>query len=248
MIKRALIFLLGSFVTLMVSSAFGESLTVSYFERPPYYFTALNGSAQGFLIDRTREILKTAQIEAQFLPLSPTQILYIVQHANTPNCSVGWFKKPERELYAQFTRPIYQNQPLVLLIHRDQQERFERFSDLATIFKTEKLVMARMSSFSYGTYVDRLLERFNPTSFFASKAQLDLLKAIADGTADYLLIAPEEVDELIRRSGFDSDNFRIKRLDELPAGNLRYLMCNRAVKKAVMDRINQAIAGWIQVE
>lgn len=219
-----------------------EPLTVSYFERRPYYFTDENGNADGFLIAHTRRILRESGIEARFLSLTPNQILYVIKHANKPHCSVGWFKKPEREMYAQFSRPFYRNRPLVLLIRQEQRDIFEKFDDLRTLFKAEGLVMARMSSFSYGSYVDDLLEKLNPTSFFETESQLGLLQSIAEGNSDYMLIAPEEIDELIGRSHFSASRFTTKTLHEIPAGNLRYLMCNQVVDDEIMGRINHAIA------
>ena len=238
------LFILSFSVTsfLFPAAVNAEPLTVSYFERPPYYFTTEDGNAAGLLVERTRRILREAGIKARFLSLTPNQILYVIKHANAPHCSVGWFKKPERELYAQFSRPIYRNRPLVLLIHQEQRHSFEKFDNLRTLFKAEDLVMARMSSFSYGSYVDTLLEKLNPTSFFEAESQEGLLKSIAERNSDYMLVAPEEVDDLIDRSGFSAGRFTTKTLREIPAGNLRYLMCTQVVDDDIMSRINQAIA------
>ncbi|MCW8860310.1 MAG: transporter substrate-binding domain-containing protein [Deltaproteobacteria bacterium] len=229
-----------SLVLLPLQTA-AEPLTVSYFERPPYYFTAKDGSAKGFLVTRTQEILRSANIEAQFLSLSPNQIIYVLKHANTPNCSIGWFKKSERELYAQFTQPIYQNRPLVLLTTRDQLLTFKQYEGLAAIFSQRQLVMVRMSSFSYGSFVDQLLEHHNPVSYFGTKSQADVVRAIAQGKANYMLAAPEEVDVMMQSAGLAADDFATMTLSEIPAGNLRYLMCGKQVSAETMQRLNIAI-------
>jgi hypothetical protein len=92
-----------------------DQLNVSYFERPPYYLTTPAGDASGFLVEKTKKILQAANVNARFISLKPNKIIFIIKHANLPHCSIGWFKKPEREAFAKFTKPIYQDRPLVLL-------------------------------------------------------------------------------------------------------------------------------------
>ncbi len=216
-------------------------LTVSYFERPPYYFTAVSGTAEGFLVERTREILRSAQIEARFLSLTPNQIIYVLRYANVPHCSIGWFKNPERELFTKFTRPIYQNRQLVLLTTKSAQKRFSIDQKLRDIFSDPHLVMARIASFSYGDYVDRLMEKLTPATYFSSKNQIDLLKAIYTKRASYMLVAPEEIEQMIAAAGLPAAEFVTIALDEIPAGNFRYLMCGKAVSDEVMGRLNAVI-------
>jgi hypothetical protein len=134
-----------------------------------------------------------------------------------------------------------------MLVRRSQRDVFEKFSGLNGIFSDPQLVMARMSSFSYGDYVDQLLERKNPRSFFSTHSQSELIRSIEQGKADYMLIAPEEANDLIRAVGLKPDSFAMIDLSEIPAGNLRYLMCNQAVTDETLQRINYAIAKYFPV-
>ena len=239
--KRYLCLIALTIIALIPLTVTAEPLTVSYFERPPYYFTNNSGDAEGFLVARTKKILQTAKLEAQFLSLSPQQIIYILQHANTPHCSIGWFKKPERELFTKFTKPIYQNKSLVLLTTRSKQKYFSTFKTLEEIFSSQELIIARVGSFSYGSYVDHLLEQLTPKSKYFSKNQADLLQAIYANQASYMLVAPEEIEQMIVTAALPAAEFITITLDKVPSGNYRYLMCGQAVSNELIDQLNSAI-------
>jgi len=219
------------------------SLTVSYFERPPYYFTDTTGTPAGFLYERTRNILEEAGVDADFISSTPYRILYVIQHATVPHCSTGWFKNPERELFAKFSEPIYRDQALVLLTSKAQRKQIgaKKSLTLREVFSRRQLAMARMSEFSYGDAVDKLLGELVPKSIFLSGQQSSLLQAVVDQRAAYMLVAPEEIDMLITSTGMRPKDFVSIQLTDLPAGNLRYLMCNQAVADETLLLLNEAI-------
>jgi len=216
-------------------------LTISYFERPPYYLTNKAGEADGFLVQKTKEILKLAKIDAHFVSMTPNNIIYVIQHAKRPHCSIGWFKKPDRELFAKFTHPIYRSPPLVLLTRKSNENQFKKYHSLKEIFADKQLIMARMSSFSYGSYVDHLMNQYPPVTLFLSGSQSALLRAVATGKASYLVIAPEEVDNLISSAELPRKEFVQIPLADIPHGNNRYLMCNPAVSDKQIMQLNSAI-------
>ena len=219
-----------------------EPLSISYLERPPYYYRDAHGKGAGLLIERTRDILREAEISAQFVILQPSQIMFLLQRATVPHCSVGWFKTAERELFAKFSRPIYQDQPLVLLAHREKGAEFPVGATLRQVFSDPHLTIARLGQFSYGEVVDRLLAELSPASLFRTTEQVQLLQALHDRSADYMLIAPEEIEMLISSSGLAETEFISVPLAGMPAGNLRYLICGQGVSDEVMTRLDAAIS------
>jgi len=223
----------------ILSSA--EPLTFSYFERPPYYFTTGSGDAGGFLVDRTRKILHTAEIEGQFVALTPYRIFYVLKHAPAPHCSIGWFKNSERELFAKFTKPFYQNRALVLLTSKVQQSKFSGKISVRQLFSNRKISLARLAEFSYGDLVDGLLGELSPQSVLFTGEQTALLQAIMEQRATYMLVAPEEIDLLTQAAGVSKEDVVALPLTDAPIGNLRYLMCNQAVSDQIMEKMNRAI-------
>lgn len=216
-------------------------LTISYFERPPYYYTTAAGKPAGFLVARTQKVLEAAGIEAKYISLTPYRIIYTLHHATASHCSIGWFKNAERELFAQFSDPIYQNLSLVLLTDKARQKRFASLTTLREVFSHHELTMARMAEFSYGTFVDNLLRELTPKSVFFTGNQNALLQAIVDKRASYMLVAPEEINMLARSIGMTTRDFVSFKLEDIPAGNLRYLMCNQGVDDETLNQINGAI-------
>ncbi len=237
--RQILLWLL--FAVICPAAVSAAQLTVSYFERPPYYLTTKTGAAGGFLVEKTRQILHQADIEARFISLQPNKIIFVLKHATMPHCSIGWFKNPTREKLAKFTHPIYQNRPQVLLTTQQNAAKVKRHHSLEDIFADTTLIMARMSSFSYGAYVDQLMQRHAPASSFFSRSQKALLQALNNGSATYMLIAPEEVDGLIASTDLPRSSFVQLTLPEIPHGNYRYLMCGEAVSDTLIKRLNTAI-------
>ncbi|MFM8454054.1 MAG: substrate-binding periplasmic protein, partial [Gammaproteobacteria bacterium] len=101
-------------------------------ERPPYTFTENNQPA-GSLIKIAEAILKKSGLEFEFAPRSTNRMLAEIK--SLPNtCVVGFFKTPERETFAKFTQPIYQNAPMMILIRKTDQTAFSKFPSLKQLF------------------------------------------------------------------------------------------------------------------
>ncbi|MCK5117885.1 MAG: transporter substrate-binding domain-containing protein [Candidatus Aegiribacteria sp.] len=222
------------------SKSSSTPLTVSYFERPPYYFTKQDRAA-GFLIELSRKIFQDAGIEVVFISLPPARIIKAIKNADNPHCSIGWFKKPEREKFAKFSLPIYQNQPVVLLTSKKFKELFLPYKTLQQVFSDKTLIMGKMSSFSYGSYVDDLLTRIAPSSQTITKCQSILIKLIDKGRISYMLAAPEEIPTLITSADLKHADFHTHNLTDIPHGNIRYLIFSQAVQDEVIGRINLSI-------
>jgi hypothetical protein len=56
-----------------------------------------------------------------------------------------------------------------------------------------------------------------------------------------MLVAPEEIEMLVESMGATVDNFVSFKLQDMPAGNLRYLMCNQEVDDQFLWQVNEAI-------
>ena len=241
MSQLRVLLLLVSCQVVFAAAAGAETMTISYFERPPYYYTAKNGRPEGFLLNKVVGIMEQAEVEARLLSLTPNQILYVVRHAVSPHCSIGWFKNSQREEFAKFSRPIYQDKPVLLLIRKSGQERIGKDHTLAAIFANSSLIFARNIHYSYGDYIDGLLREKEPESYLTVKGQASLIQAIAADDRKYILVAPEEAATLIRRASYRQEDFALVPLADVPVGNKRYLMCSQSVSDELLERINQAI-------
>lgn len=220
----------------------GPDLHVVYLERPPYYWTD-NGEPKGFLLVLTQRILDRAGVTATWAPHPPNRIIEELRTNRLPLCSIGWFRTAEREAFANFSLPIYRDQPMVLLTTVDKAQRFSRHRTLREVFSDTSLVMAQVASFSYGEAIDRLQRDILVRNLTVSSTQKVLPRLILQDRASYMLVAPEEVPTLLQSAGVDPQQFTALSMDGIPAGNLRYLIFSQRVPESTLSRVNEAVAA-----
>lgn len=218
----------------------GEILTVSYLERPPYYFTEKE-RATGFLIELSRKIFQDAGIKAYFIEMPPKRIMMEIREPDRFHCSVGWFKNLEREEFAKFSLPIYQSKPFEVLTTKKLKPLFDNHLTLKDIFSDPSLIMGTMSAFSYGPEMDWLIRSFQPKTHELKSKQMGLIKLLLIGRISYILTSPEENETLIRSAEADPKDFVSIKIQDIPPGNKRYLMFNKSVPDDIIDKINWSI-------
>jgi len=255
------VFLLLAFASLAIHTpALAEPLEVLYIERPSYYYTH-EGRPDGFLMQLAVSIFDEAGIDVTYSSVPPSRILARLK-SGARECSVGWFKRPDREAYALYTLPIYRNRPLVLVHLWNDEARFSGLSRLSEVFSDKSLRWGIVSGFSYGDQVDEMRGRLHPVTVEATASQSQLLRMLALGRFDYLLISPEELDalamasEAIQGYSFSSvpddaspspggsirrGDVAVRELLDIPEGNLRYILCARVVGQEVIQILNRAI-------
>lgn len=229
-----------AFLLLHVAIPAQAFLTVAYLERPPYYAT-VNGQPSGFLVELTKKILDTAGVQATFIPLPPNRILDEVRENRRPFCSIGWFKTPERTSFATFSLPIYQDKPLVVLTTVELSALVSRHRSLNDLFRDHDLIMAQVASFSYGEAVDTMRTASGVRTLTVPTTQSVLPRLIAENRAAYMLVAPEEVSNLLRSSEIDEGRFVTLTMDDIPSGNFRHLIFTKHVPEETVAAINAAI-------
>ena len=246
---KSLLILLLALLLIPLGGAAAEDpeLKVAYLERPPYYWSE-NGQPRGFLLDLTRHILEQASVPASFAPLPPSRILEEIRNDHSPWCSIGWFRTPERETFAKFSLPIYRDKRIVLLTTRDKAGLFGGHRTLREVFLDRSLIMAQMASFSYGAFVDALQQETLARTMTVSTTTNVLPRLIAQNRAHYMLLAPEEVPTLLASANVDPGLFVTLGMDDIPPGNLRFLMFSRCVPDETIARIDAAIAALTNQE
>lgn len=236
-----------TFLFLPLESLQGEPLTVLYFKRPPYYET-IKGQPAGLLVELTRQIFEKAGITPVFKEVPPARIIREIKNPNKKVCSIGWFKNAQRETFAKFSLPFYQNQPLVVLTTWPQLHRFELHAGIKEIFSDPSLILARIDSFSYGTIMDQWIKIYSPSSHGISSKQSLLPRLIMNNRASYMLAAPEEIPGMLQASGLDPGLFVAISKPDIPPGNKRYIIFSKRVEDGLIERINRSITPLLTLE
>lgn len=216
-----------------------EALVVYYFERPPYYYTH-DGHPAGFLLKRAERIFRAADVPVRFESIPPKRIMHRLRSAD-PCCSVGWFRTPQRETFAKFTRPIHQDKVLVALFRHDVADRVYRHFDVESLLRDRSLVMGAVDGFSYGRVVDDLVRRHSPNMELVTAGQRQMVAMMSQGRFDYMFMAPEEADVLLSESSPKLGPLLLHILAGVPLGNTRHIMCSSTVSDETVERLDRAV-------
>lgn len=217
-----------------------DAVNLHYIQRPPYMvvvgdtLTGLTGGPahQAFLNAKIPVVLKETPFARQ---------LRYVEVNSGQDCMIGMFKKPERELFAKYTKPIYQDQPQVILTAADNAGKFANHHSLGDVLGDKSLTLLTKLAYSYGASVDALLDKYQPTRITTADENLQMIRAIRMKLSDYMFIAPEEASVAIQAAGFEPKDFKQIKFGNMPDGEYRHLMCSKNVPDAVIQRLNAVI-------
>ncbi|NQD91751.1 transporter substrate-binding domain-containing protein [Pseudomonas sp. CrR25] len=217
-------------------AATAESLTVYYIEKPPYYHTDRD-EPTGFLLERTRAILSKAGIDAHFESRPAKRIQLEFEMGREPACSIGWFKTEQRSGYAWFSLAIHRDAPMVVLTRTTLAEQIKAYPSFAALLKSP-LRLGLIDGFSYGE-LDARLAQAKHGSITAAPTQN--VRMLAAERIDYTLVDERELPYILEEA--DLRDARLTRLSmpDIPAGQLRYLMCSKEVDQRQRKRLDQAI-------
>ncbi len=238
--------ILGGLAALLLApvAAMAETLDVLYFEYPPYYHQLPNGQPSGLIVDLARRVFTEAGVEVRFEFIPAKRILHDIQRGR-PVASLGWFRTPEREEFAQFSLPVYVNRPVGVLFLREMEERFRPYDTLEALMDSRKFFIGRVGGLSDGEYLDSLLARYPDRVVEVTADSVRLLKMLQAGRFDFVLIPPEEMDDLLREAGMAASDFMLLSMRDIPNGNTRYIMYSKTVDPDLIRRIDDAITAEI---
>ena len=218
----------------------GGSITIHYHERPPYYIEQ-DAGVGGIIGERISLIFEETGIPLAWRKTPPTRQLDAIRRNDHREGAAGWFKTPEREAVAKFSRPIYRDRPTIALARADQAS-IRSAAPLADVLADARLRLLRKDGYSYGNHIDRLLDRHRPPQIVTQADNLGMLRMIHSRRADYFFIPEEEAHFLLAHAGFPLDAFKVVTFADMPEGNLRFIMFSRRVEASTIDRLNRVIA------
>lgn len=215
-----------------------ENVTLLYFERPPYYYT--EKGPKGLLLGPTVNLMQKSILDLSTRSTSSKAILNVIKENNGAFCSVGWFKTKERESYGKFTKSIYTNKPIKLLTLKKHSSLFKKEMELEEIFKQKSLKWGALQAFKYGDNVEILAKNHNMKRVYGRRQDL-LVNMMVYERFHYILIAPEEIDYIIKGSGHDKNLFLTVNLSNIQKGNDRYIICSKKVSDQAINEFNKYV-------
>jgi polar amino acid transport system substrate-binding protein len=224
---------------LAAALASAEPVTVSWRDKPPYYYLE-DGIAKGFMLDYAKEVFATAGIEAQFVHEPQKRIWARFADGTRNYCSLSWYRMPEREALAQYSLPVYTDPPHTILVASAALERVRAHATLASLMTDPGLTLAVIDGVSYGPELDARIRQSTNQIMRRTVPTTNMMQMLAAGRASYMLADRNDWNHLRTRSK-QVGNLTQYDVPDLPPGLKRHIVCSRDVPGAVMDRLNQAI-------
>lgn len=235
---RFLLWLLAGFPLFLGAQTTSPPLLTVYFsERPP--LCILDGQ-RGVLLELTKAFLADAGLKARFIELPPNRVLDLLRSGQGDALGVGWFKTPERELWGRFSRPIYQDRPLVAVVNSRVVGQLPYSTRLDALLSSG-LTLGLQTGVSLGVVVDQKIRALGLVPLESVVDTPTLLHLIRDGRMDYTLMSQEEAEYLLAQDAELGSGLVLVKLVDAPQGNVRHLLYSVTFEPEVATRIDAAI-------
>ncbi len=230
-----------------IPQVFAETIELPYTPRIPFQFVDSSGKLDGILYNLGEMIFKEAHVEKNWVDIPANRIKESLQQGDKPFCLVGWYKTPEREAIAQFSLPIYRDLPIVAVIQK--KSNLKSITTLKELIDNRTLKLLIKEGYSYGNVIDQLIigrKGINVESY--TVPIVSLAEMVSLGRADFTFITGEEYEYYqTKRLPFFNTLDRIT-FSDAPKGNLRYIVCSRAVSDSTRAKLDRAIKKTIALK
>lgn len=166
------------------------------------------------------------------------------------SCALAMFKTPEREEFAYFSIPSVFTLPTVLIIHKDNFDKFggKKSVSLQQLLEGDQFTIGRSDNRSYGLLFDTTLNTYgnenNIFSFEGAELSLNLFKMLIAGRIDALPALPEEAMYLAETLEFKDEimTLNINENQNNPSASLTYVACSKTDwGKNTIDKVNNVL-------
>ncbi|RFP16189.1 MULTISPECIES: ABC transporter substrate-binding protein [unclassified Duganella] len=218
-----------------------QTLTVAWRDKPPYHYIE-QGQAQGFLLERVKNIFNIAGIPVQFVNEPQKRIWANFTHGATNYCSISWYRLPEREAVAQFTSPIHEDLPHTVLISQNYVQQVTAHQTLTSLLDDPSLTLGVVEGVSYGPVLDQMIKSGKIRIMSRTVETTLMMRMLSVGRASFMFVDREDLNyfrpkEKLLQSTVQYD------FPDMPPGMKRHIACSKDVAPETMAKLNQAIAA-----
>lgn len=221
---------------LLATFSFAQSVEIVYEKRPPYIEKKEN-TITGILGDVLINALDKAKITYTIHEKPSKRHLHEIKANRSVLCAVGWFKNPEREKFAKYTKPLYQDKPMGILTRTNHPLIKENLT-IDQLLSNKSLIILGKKSYSYGKFIDEKIKEYNNKKRDVNSDNITMLKLIEKKRADFMFISYEEATSLLKEYS-NKDALQFVALKEMPEGNKRYLICSKKTDDTIINLINK---------
>nr|BFD33430.1 hypothetical protein GTC16762_30480 [Pigmentibacter ruber] len=236
-----------------------EKIEIEYLIRPPYFISNNNRGdvSDGEIYHIIVKIFNNAKIPFELKKAPLIRTIQSIKENKIKVCSPSSFKTKEREEFAIFSKPLFQDKKTVIII-RNNDDSINKFNKTDDFLKQNELKLLVKIGFSYGTYIDEKVFNFKKISLSETKQQEAInviftsndnnlmFQDILTKKADFMFIGRNEAEYLLNINPVFNKKLKIKDLADVPNGEKRYLMCSKVVGNKIIEKINKEIDKLIK--
>ncbi len=223
-----------------------DLITVHFHERRPFYINN-RGEVLGLVAAPIGKAFEYADIPFRWQETPAKRQLEIIRGNEDKSCAAGWFKTPEREAFAQYSLPVYQDQPFVG-VFRANNKLVADTETLDRVLAERRLQLLAKEGYSYGNYIDERIQAMAPRQVYTTADNQSILMMILNYRADYSFMTEEEARDVLLFAGMNANDFKLVHFSDMPPGNKRYIICSKQVAPQLLDQLNAAIRHLIKIE
>ena len=216
-----------------------------YFDSQPPYLKSSHNGIYGITATLAADVFKAASLQFKWKRAPSDEQFDLLKENKAKRCLIGRNRNLMQEEYARFTYPIYTDKPQVAISNKDN---VLQVSTLDELFSDSKKVMLVKEAHSYGQYVDQMVKKNKPRRLMLAIDTADMLLALSRHKADYMLIAPEEIEKTFEAAALNVGDFNINLLTDIPSGEQHNIVCSMQVSSEAIQKLNQAIQKQTIVE
>jgi polar amino acid transport system substrate-binding protein len=216
------------------------TLKVLVFDRTPYYQPGLKGGYAGVVATPATRAFEKAGIPIEWIDMQPNGHLRTIEANQEPICALGWFKKPDREAFGQYSDSIYQDKPSRIMTRVDNRA-VQAHKTARSLLADKSLRLGDKLGYAYGPYLDGLLAELEPPRATVAQDETGMARMMLGGRFDYMIVSEVEAVSLLDEFGAAAHDFVLLSMADIPPGNDRYLLCSKVTDPDLIKRFNAAL-------
>ena len=217
-----------------------------HFERNPYHYSDSSGQVVGLTAAPTTQAFAMAGIPITWEVMPVNRILETLKRNTEPVCTSGWYKNPEREEYARFTVPIYRDKGGAGVVRAGFQAK-EGITARELLARPDLRLLAKQNFYA-GAYLDDIISKMPPSQIYRTSTDVpSIIKMIHLGRGDMFITTFEEVELHVQQAELKMNDFRVIRFTDVPAVEMRYILCSKQVPASTIEALNTAIVKTVKL-
>lgn len=234
---------------LLMGTALAEApapVRLLYYERKPFNYSDESGKVIGLTAEPAAKAFTAAGIPFKWEVRSANAIMDALKRDTAPVCTPGWYHSEQRASYARFTMPIYRDKAVVGLANKAFQYT-EGINAKDLLARPDVRLMVKQH-FVNGAYLDDIIAKMPATQIFTEAGEVSgIVRLIYLNRSDLFIMTQEEVGLYVNMAELKMTDFNILYFSDIPAVELRYILCSRQVSPGTIEALNAAIVKTVRI-